>query len=240
MRRMTGPLISCVMATGGRRRFLPQALRCFAAQSYRNSELIVVDDSARSAASLFARAPRVRYIHLPRRTPTGTKLNLAIEAARGDILQKLDDDDFYRADFLASSVRNFPARLLASTVVTRCCFLVLFRDSAVVRHSGHGWQPGGTLCFHRDLWRKGPFRRVYRSEDSWLLADHQPRIVRVCDTGQYMIVRHGCNTWNAMSNGQTADEYLSGCRPYRRALRDIVPASAFRFYRECFRWGVGN
>lgn len=230
------PLISCVMATRGRRRFLPQALRCFRSQIYKNSELIVVDDSARSAASLFAGMPRVRYIHLARPTPTGTKLNLAIEQARGDIIQKLDDDDFYRADFLATSVRHFPKRGWSTTVVTRCCFLVLFRDAPVARHSGHGWKPGGTLCFHRELWEKTPFRRVYRSEDSWLLDDHEPRIVRVCDAGQYMVVRHGRNTWNAMSNGQTADQYLAERDLIGKPLREVAPASAVKFYREIFRW----
>jgi glycosyltransferase involved in cell wall biosynthesis len=233
---MTSPLISCVMPTFRRRRFLPQALRCFASQSYTNSELIVVDDSARSAASLCEGVPRVRYIHLKRPTPTGAKLNLGIQAARGDILQKLDDDDYYRQDFLESSVRHFPKRGLSSTVVVRCCFLVLFRDSPVVRHSGHGWKPGGTLCFHRKLWEKIPFRRVKRSEDSWLLADHEPRIVRVCDAGQYILVRHGRNTWNAMAHGQTADEYLRERPVYRGHVADIVPREAAALYRRIFRW----
>ena len=49
---MPAPFVSCVMPTYNRRRFIPQALRCFANRTYRNTELIVVDDSERSMRSL--------------------------------------------------------------------------------------------------------------------------------------------------------------------------------------------
>ena len=234
--RRSLPMISCILATRNRHRFLPQALRCFARQTYRNSELIVVDDSDRPAARLCRDLPRVRYIRLTRPTPTGTKLNIGIEAARGEIIQKLDDDDFYRADFLAASAAHMPRRGLRSTIVTRCCFLVLSKDRPALRHSGHGWNPGGTFCFHRSLVRRQPFRDVPRSVDSWLIHDLQPRIIRVCEVEQYIVLRHGRNTWNRMATGQTADEYLAGLATYPKPLHRLVPAADFRFYCAFFRW----
>ena len=220
------------MATRNRRRFLPQALRCFQRQNYPNKELLVVDDSRRPCPELCLHVPGVRYIRLTRPTPTGTKLNLAIEAARGDIVQKLDDDDFYRADFLATSVHHVPKRGLRTTIVTRCCFLILLRGDPAVRHSGHGWTPGGAFCFHRSLWQRQPFREVARSEDSWLLHDTEARVIRICDAEQYIVVRHGRNTWKAMSTGETADEYLGHRRPYGKTLRELTPQADVRFYRD--------
>ena len=232
-------MVSCILATRNRRHFLTQALRCFRRQTYTDSELIVVDDSDRPMRDLCEGRPRVRYIRLTRATPLGTKLNLGIEAARGNILCKLDDDDYYGRDYLATSVQRLPKREPHRTIVTRCCFLILMRGDAQVRHSGHGWEPGGTLCFHRALWERHPFRDLPRSVDSWLIRDARPRIIRVCNVEQYGLVRHGGNTWNAMTNGQTADEFLSECGPFVKPLRHVMAAADQRFYRSTLRWPQG-
>ena len=229
-------MVSCVLATRNRRRFLPQALRCFLRQTYRDSELVVVDDSDRPAGDLCLGPSRVRYIRLTRPTATGRKLNLGIEAARGEIIQKLDDDDYYGPGFLATSVAHLPERGRSRSLVARCCFLILMRGDPIVRHSGHGWSAGGSFCFHRALWERQPFRNVARSEDAWLIRDAAPRIVRVCDAEQYIVVRHGRNTWNDMSNGDTADNYLAHRRPYDKPLRELMPAADRRFYRSVLRW----
>ncbi|HEX5725390.1 MAG TPA: glycosyltransferase, partial [Longimicrobiaceae bacterium] len=68
------PEVSCVLATGGRRRFLPQALRCFRAQTFAARELVVVDDGLDPAEDLIPPDPRIRYLRLPAGQPLGTKL----------------------------------------------------------------------------------------------------------------------------------------------------------------------
>jgi len=229
-------MVSCILATRNRRQFLTQALRCFGRQAHTDSELIVVDDSDRPMRDLCEGRPRVRYLRLTRFTPLGKKLNLGIEAACGDVLFKLDDDDYYGPGYLATSVRHLPNRDLHRTIVTRCCFLILMAGDPQVRHSGHGWQPGGTFCFHRALWERHPFRHRRRSVDSWLLRDARPRVVRVCRVEQYVLVRHGRNTWNAMTNGQTADEFLSERAPFVKPLRQIMPAVDRRFNRSALQW----
>src|SRR5436305_14436285 len=127
------------MLTRNRPDFLPQALRCFRRQTYPNLELILVDDSDERMERLCARTPGCRYIRLDEFTPSGVKLNLGIEAARGKIIQIMDDDDFYRADFVASQVSHLPKS--RNALVTRCCFLVLLRGDPVLRHSRHGRNP---------------------------------------------------------------------------------------------------
>lgn len=218
------------MATGNRHRFVRQALRCFVRQTYPNRELIVVDDGDRPVQALCRDVPGVRYLRLTQHATTGVKLNLGIESARGSIIHKLDDDDFYHAGFLSTSAANLPARDREATLVTRCCFLVLLRGDAALRHSGHGWNPGGAFCFHRAMWRNMPFRDVPRSEDSWFLRDHAPRIVRICRTEEYMVVRHGANTWKAMATGD-ADDYFRARPVYEKTLPDVVPRQDLRFYR---------
>ena len=223
-------LVSCVMATRDRRQFIPQALRCFLRQSYKNSELIIVDDGKESVADLCQGLPRVHHIQLHRPVPTGTKLNIAIKRAHGDILQKLDDDDYYHPDFLKLALDRLPSRACERTLVAWDCFLVLFAGEAYLRHAGHGWQAGGTFCFHRKLWQRKPFRDVVKDEDNWLLCDHRPRILRVCAAEYYILVRHGRNTWQYLTDGGT-DSYFRSLPPYQKPLEALVPAEDLMFYR---------
>jgi glycosyltransferase involved in cell wall biosynthesis len=229
-RRQT-ELVSCIMATKNRRSFIPQALRCFLRQSYRNSELIVVDDGEDSVADLCCGIPRVRYVRITCPIYTGTKLNIGIEIARGDILQKLDDDDYYSPDFLNLAV----TRLLSGTgerlLVAWDCFLVLFAGDPCLRYSGHGWQAGGTLCFHRKLWERRPFRDLPKSVDHCFLVDHKPIILPVCEARDYMLVRHGANVWNEMKGGETTNSFLKRRSPSRWPLEEVVHRDDLAFYR---------
>jgi glycosyltransferase involved in cell wall biosynthesis len=233
------PLVSCVLATRDRARFLPQAMRCFLRQTYERRELIVVDDSRRPMRALIPEAAGIRYLRLTRPTATGTKLNLGIAEARGELIQKMDDDDYYAPGFVAGSVADMPRRGRDRTVVTRCCFLVLGRRDARLRFSGHGWKPGGALCFARALWERQPFRDVEKSEDSHWLRDVEPRVVRICDPEQYVVLRHGRNTWKAIRAGgevRAVDDYFAEREVYGRGLEEVVGAEDAQFYGEMFGW----
>lgn len=218
------------MATRDRRPFILQALRCFCRQTYENSELLIVDDGRDSVADLCRDIPRVRYIRLHRPSTTGAKLNIAIERASGDILQKLDDDDYYHPDFLKLAVARLPARTSARTLVAWDCFLVLLAGETHLRHSGHGWDAGGTFCFYRKLWQRIPFRDVARNEDYWFVNDHRPRIRRVCAAEHYILIRHGGNTWQ-LRYGESVDAYFQALPEYGKPLSDLVGAEDLAFYR---------
>ena len=166
-------------------------------------------------------APGVRYIRLKQYTPTGTKLNIGIEAARGQFIQKIDDDDYYGPGFLENQVRHMPSRGFTLTLVTRCCFLILLKGDDCIRHSGHGWHAGGSFYFHRAMWKRNPFRAKQKSMDSWFIADNDPRLVQVCAADEYLVVRHGGNHWNAMTTGRV-NEYFSKRTPHPRRLQDLV------------------
>ena len=227
------------MPTYNRRRFLPQALRCFSQRTYRNAELVVVDDSERSVRSLCEGLDGVRYLRVPV-SSTGKKMNIGIDAARGDILQKIDDDDYYGPRFLQSSVASLMGKDPARTLVTRCCFLTLVRAGGVLRHSTHGWTPGGAFCFFRQLWQRIPFRDS-ESEDSHFLRDVQPDVVRICDPEQYIVVRHGSNTWRSvrLSVSQVTlqtDEYFRSLPMYDKRMEQVLDSECRSFYRRVLRW----
>jgi glycosyltransferase involved in cell wall biosynthesis len=225
-------LVSCILATGNRERFMAQALGCFAAQTYPDRELIVVDDGEVPVAGLCGPAPRVRYLRLDRRTPTGTKLNLGIEVAAGSILQKLDDDDYYAPGFLASSVGRLQASRSHRAIAAWDSFLILLASAArpTLYFSGNGWMAGGTLCFRRQTWQAAPFRDVARDEDAYFLGDHSGPRLRVREPEQYVLVRHGQNTWRRFRNGVAVEDFVRSLKPYPKSLKELVGEDAARFY----------
>src|SRR6476619_7417027 len=87
-------LVSCVMPTFDRRRFIPDAIENFRLQTYSNRELVIVDDGTDPVGDLVPHDPTIRYIRLQRRLSTGEKRNAACRAARGDIVAHWDDDDW--------------------------------------------------------------------------------------------------------------------------------------------------
>jgi glycosyltransferase involved in cell wall biosynthesis len=224
------PPVACVLVTRDRPRFFRQALRCFAAQDYPSKRLIVVDDGEKPVGHLCAGAPDVTYVRLTSPTATGTKLNIGIEAADADLLQKIDDDDFYAPGFLSTAVRRLRRARREDALVAWCCFLVLIARERRLYFSGHGWKAGGTLCFSRSLWARHPFRDLYGSSDSWFIRDAQPHVVRVCDRSQYLLVRHGANTWRRIDGYGAAENYFR-LRPSNRLIRDVVGPVHAPFYR---------
>ena len=224
-------LVSCIMATGGRPHFLAQALRYFLRQTYRPAELIVVDDGPEPGTSICDGLPEVRYVRLPRSATTGAKLNIAIEHARGDLLQKWDDDDYYHPDFLQTAVSHMPAHGRDRCLAAWDCFLILIAGEGRLRYSGHGWTIGNTLMFTREFWAQAPFRDISRGVDTHFLRDRQGSLVRICAPEQCIVVRHGANTWKDMRSGETVENYFRRFPFYSRPAADMLEPQDWRFYQ---------
>ena len=225
------PLISCILVTRNRRPFFAQAVQYYQAQTYPNSELIVVDDGDDAVGDLCRGIETLTYIRLNQRTPPGSILNLGIEASRGEILQKIDDDDYYGPEFLATAASHLLRIEGPSPLVAWCCFAVFVAGKPEPFFSGHGWQAGGTLCFPRSLWRQTPFRDIFDSYDSLFIKDTHPTLMRACAADQYMLVRHGGNTWTRLRGYKSVEGYFRRRGRFPKTLDQLVgPRHAF-FYR---------
>src|SRR5260370_23860749 len=171
--------VSCVMATKNRPRFLRQALRYFQRQTHTASELIVVDDGKQSVEQFCTGLERVRYVRCEQPTSQGQKLNLAVELAHGDLIQKLDDDDYYHPDFLKLAVAHFPDENADQTLLSWDCFLILLTQESHLRYSGHGWTIGNTFLFTRRFWERKPFRDIQPALHPPFLHAPRPHIFRL-------------------------------------------------------------
>ena len=242
------PLVSVVLTTRDRPRFLHVALACYRHQTYRARELIVVDDGdAYPAHEDAVAAAGGRLIRAEPGTPLGTKLNLGVGAAQGTLCQKMDDDDWYAPRFLETMVS---ALLSSQRVVCRPTFAFLmpflFFDVAQweVRRSVGNNIPGATLLFGHEDWEERGFRALPRDEDIWFFLDQtragvRPLPVRAPEV--FLAVRHRGgsrdrgHTWTRQTTGQPLEDYLLGRPLYAGGPEGLLPDWALTVYRDLRR-----
>jgi glycosyltransferase involved in cell wall biosynthesis len=246
------PAVSVVLTTRNRPRFLSVALACYRHQTYPRRELIVVDDGDEFPVDEAAvDAAGGRLVRVEPGTPLGTKLNRGVEAARGPLCQKMDDDDWYAPRFLETMVAAFLAdrrEVCRPSIAFLMPFLFFDVARWEVRRSIAVNAPGATLLFAREEWEARPFRPVRYDEDVWFLLD-QLRLgaaaLPVRAPELFLAVRHQGvgrdrgHTWTHQGDGEQLEAYLA-----RRPLREggpeaLLPDWALAFYRELRRELLG-
>ena len=107
MTRPDAPRVSVVMAVYDGEPFLRAALDSVLAQTFRDFELIVVDDGSTDGSAAIVRAiadPRVRLLSNERNLGLAPSLNRGVNDARGEFVARLDADDVAMPDRLARQV----------------------------------------------------------------------------------------------------------------------------------------
>lgn len=99
-------LISVIIPTYNRKNSISEALESIYAQSYKNYEIIVIDDGSTDETSNFISYihPNVRLLTLPKNKGAANARNRGIEIANGDVLAFLDSDDLWAPDYLLSQI----------------------------------------------------------------------------------------------------------------------------------------
>ncbi len=105
------PRVSVVVATRNRRAALARALASIDAQSFRDFEVVVVDDGSIDGTADWLRAqrPAVGLVALRRSCGAAAARNRGVERARGEIVAFLDDDDVWHPSYLETQVAQFDA-----------------------------------------------------------------------------------------------------------------------------------
>lgn len=192
------PLVSCIMPTRNRRRFVTQAIWYFLRQDYPARELIILDDGEDAVADLVPADERIRYVRLDRRLPLGAKRNRACALARGELIAHWDDDDWMAPHRLSLQVR---ALLTSGAGVCGAGALLHYRIDAAEAWlyrplaGERQWLAGGTLLYRRSTWAAQPFPERPSGEDGAFVAQLPPeRLHALADTSFYVAIIHGSNT----------------------------------------------
>lgn len=200
---MIEPLVSCCMITGNRRIFGRQAMRYWLRQTYRNTELVIVDGGEvpliETLHGDLGRLVGVTYERIDPGTNIGQRRNRAAEIARGDILMNWDDDDWYSADRVEKQARG----LIDGALVTCTGFLYRYhiQEGVATKLDDPSRTPntsGGTLAYWRRAWEAEPFQPVQIAEDERFLMGLRAKglgpIVDLHDDTFSVIIKHPRNT----------------------------------------------
>ena len=242
------PLVSVILTTRDRPRFLDIALACYAHQTYPDRELIVVDDGQEFPVDPDrVAAAGGKLVRVPPGTPLGTKLNAGVREARGVLCQKMDDDDWYAANFMEKLADRFLSSwetVCRPTIAFLSPFLFFDLARWELRRSIPNNIPGATLLFARSGWEARPFRPVRGDEDLWFVVD-QTSIGALLLAGDavdtFLAVRHGgagrdrSHTWLRQATGQSLEDYLTERPVYPGGVENLLPAWAIERYRDLQR-----
>lgn len=104
---MSAPAVSVIVAVYNKKRFIASTLRSVLRQTFRDFEIVVVDDGSDDGSDGAVRAlrsPNVRLIRFPKNRGPARARNAALRASRGRWIAFLDADDLWRPDKLAVQV----------------------------------------------------------------------------------------------------------------------------------------
>jgi len=216
--------VTVICPTKNRMAFLQKSIEYFLRQTYTDSEMLILDDSDNRAEIIPFFHPRVKH-QIVDSMLLGAKMAYGVSIANTNFIQKWDDDDFYDSRFLD---RNVAALCEDDTrIVGRRAFPVMFLGEPT-------WKictlptalAGGTLFFNRKHCPQ--FRpELWRGVDTEFLRDARHNPQYSLPGWDYVMVRHGRNTW---SNAGW-DDWLRAKPPYCGSVASIMSGADLAFYR---------
>lgn len=196
------PRVSIVMPTRNRRRLIRRALASVAAQTYRDYELLIIDDASTDETERTIRDvvptlgipnSRFHYVRVKDRRGASAARNLGIRLARGEYLAFLDSDDVWHPAKLDSQLGALGSSSKPSLI---CCGRYrVDSDLAVLRkqtppssaaaeiRAGNGIGPLSSVVVSAD-----PVRHIGGFDEALPAAQDWDLYIRVLPFAQFVCV----------------------------------------------------
>jgi glycosyltransferase involved in cell wall biosynthesis len=163
MARYIPPIVSVVIPVYNGERYLAQAIQSVLEQTYKNFELIVVDDGSTDGSAATAKSfedARLRY-HYQKNGGASKARNTGIELARGGLIAFLDSDDVWLPQKLEKQIAYLEAhneigavycwyRVLAAGESREIWKGIVSQDPFGIITAGYGLLPSITM-FRREV-----------------------------------------------------------------------------------------
>jgi glycosyltransferase involved in cell wall biosynthesis len=248
------PKISVVMLTFNRETLVGGMIECVLAQTFRDFEFIIVDNGStdRSGAiadEYAARDPRIRVIHRPCGN-IGSRRNVGLDAARGDFVAFVDDDDNCTPDYLQflydlAVDNNAEISICGATWSDIHEKRIMSPEQAIEtllwRKSYNVAFP--TKLFRRDLFDNNRFLNTGKYDDIYLMPKilSRAKIIAYHGLSNYHFNRHENNNsaWtqnHSLLDTETLREYLDVYAERTAWLCEKYPKSAtmWRYFEWSF------
>ena len=117
-------MVSVIIPTYKRQDFTARAVRSVLAQTYRDLEVLVVDDCSPEpiTAAALGNDPCLRVIRHETNRGVGAARNTGVEAARGDVVAFLDSDDYWLPEKLQQQMAIYERQPDQDRAVVYCTY----------------------------------------------------------------------------------------------------------------------
>ena len=247
-------MISVIMLTYNREKLVSRAIESILSQTYRDFEYIIVDNGSIDKSGVIAdtyaaRDPRIRVIHRERGN-IGAGRNTGLDAAQGEYIAFIDDDDWAEPDFL-----EFLISLLEENAadVAICGAADKAFDEKKIMTAEESlielmWRKKYNMAFPTKLFRRELMENLRFPEDGayddialmYKLLAGAKRVV-YHGLPKYTFYRHDGNnsawtTNHALLDRETLGEYLGAYRMRTEWLGGLFPewAAAWRYFEWSF------
>lgn len=244
--------VSVLMLTYNRENLVSRAIESVLNQTHRNFEFIIVDNGSTDKSGQIAdeyaqKDSRIRVIHREKGTISAGR-NTALDAAQGDYIAFIDDDDWVEPDFLAFllsliaendaqiAICGTPQKMFDET-------LVMDTEQALIELMWRKRYNVGfpTKMIHRSLLASRRFPSEIRFDDISLMYQIVADAKTVAYHGlpKYHVYRHDGNnsswtTHHELLTPEILQEYLTAYRVRTDWLSNRFPGSAHAF--RYFEW----
>lgn len=184
------PIVSVVITTKNRPTLLPRAVKSVLGQTWRDLELIVIDDGSDVPVTLDTADARARVIRNDVSKGVAEARNVGFRSSAGQFLCMLDDDDWYLPNKLEEQVRFLTENSGIDLVFSR----VRVRDAAGLERAfipdGHVHTPVINLNAYNVIHPSSALfrRRVFEK------VQFEPRLKKYEDTLFFNRVCFACST----------------------------------------------
>lgn len=180
---------------------MPGLVLCFLSQTFRDSELVILDDGRIPCYSVIPDHSRIHYEYGQPGTwaTLGEKRNVVNAYARGEIICNFDSDDWYSSEYITKQVDLL---LSSGKSVVGYSDLLYYRmkDGGTFhyKYRGNGnYASGATQLYWRDYWEQNPYpAAIGTGEDSAfsMCAEKKGVLCSVASRGNIVVRSHDSNT----------------------------------------------
>lgn len=247
-------MISVMMLTYNRESMVSRAIKSILDQTYKDFEFIIVDngstDNSGKIADEYAKKDsRIRVIHRTRGNISAGR-NTAIDAAKGDYVAFVDDDDWVEPDYLEFLLdliieNDADISICGANDKVYGDKCIMTAEQAVIEMLWRKKYAAAfpTKLFRKELWENLRFPEDASVDDIALMYMIMARANRVAYHGEskYTFYKHDSNNsaWTVdhrLLDAKTLDEYLGCYRSRTEWLTERFPNSEpiFRYFEWSF------
>jgi glycosyltransferase involved in cell wall biosynthesis len=199
------PFVSILTPTYNRRLFFPALLRCIDSQTYPKNRLewILLDDGTDSIEDLVKEAqktrPHIRYIRSEEKLLIGKKRNMLNDAAKGDIMVAMDDDDYYPPERVAHVVHMLLGKPKVELAGASEIYMY-FADNREIYRIGP-YNPNhctnGTMAYKKSYLKDHRYdETVSCGEEKSFLDNYVNPMVQLDPFKTMLVISHSMNTFD--------------------------------------------